>query len=135
MSFLGQITDPMPAPPGDLLWLACDVSTLAGKMLRLENGSPEWKACVGDLLRHRTALAHSIPETDLDLLMLAFTARQALWILRNAEHLGTDKARRQYWGDEAEAALVRMQFVLEHRCGTTMDDLSVPFLGGNMSDA
>lgn len=130
-----QITDPMPPAPGDLLWLACDVSALAGKMLRLEDGSPEWRACVGELLRHRTALAHSIPETDLDMLMLAFTARQALWILRNAACLGTDEEGRKHWGAEADAALVRLQLVLEHRCGTTVDELNISFHGDRAARA
>lgn len=134
MSILENLVDPMPAAPGDLLWLACDVSALAGKMLRTEDGSPEWNACVGELLRHRAALAHSVPETDLDMLMLAFTARQALWILRNADTFGTDEAKRRYWGNEADAALVRMQFVLEHRCGVTMDELGIHFFGGAVSD-
>lgn len=135
MSIFDFVSEPMPAPPGDLLWLACDASALTGEMNRLEKCSPEWKACVGDLIRHRAALAHSIPETDLDMLMLAFTARQALWILRNAEVLGTTEAGRKHWGNEADAALVRLQLVLEHRSGTTMDELSIPFYGENAARA
>lgn len=137
MSIFDYLADTNPVPsaePNDLLWLACDVSSLMGQMNRIEDGSPEWRKCVGEVIRHRAALARSMPATDLDILMLAFTARQALWIVRNAEQLGTDEAKRRYWGDEAEAALVRMQCLLEQRCGTTTDELDLHFLGGAVSD-
>lgn len=136
MSIFDCFRAPVPeAEPGDLLWLACDVSALMGKMGRTENGSPEWQACVGEVLRHRAALAQSMPATDLDLLMLVVNARQALWILRNAERLGTDEAKRRYWSEEADTALIRMQCLLGERSGTTTEELNMHFFGGTVTGA
>lgn len=135
MSIFDCFRDPVPeAEPGNLLWLACDVSSLMGSMLKVEEGSPAHQAYAGEVMRHRAALAQSMPATDLDLLMLVVNTRQVLWILQNAERLGTDEAKRQYWSNEAEGALVRMQCLLEQRCGTTTDELDLHFFGGAVSD-
>ena len=135
MSIFDSLLDDVPpAPPGDLLWLACDVSSLMGQLRHAEIGSPQYSDCIAEVLKHRAALARSMPATDLDLLMLAFTIRQALWLLRNAEQLQMDESRRRYWGAEADAAIIRMQCLLEKRCGTSTDELDLDFFGGSMKE-
>lgn len=132
--FDNVLNDVFPAAPGDLLWLACDVSNLMGQLRRAEAGSPRHDDCIAEVLKHRAALAHSMPATDLDLLMLTFNIRQALWLLRNANHLEMDEFRRRYWGKEADAAIVRMQCLLEKRCGTSTDELDLSFFGGSVKE-
>lgn len=115
-----------PAEPGNLLWLACDVSSLLGQLLKLPRNSPEWHAKANEVLWHRMALAESEPKTTLDLLMLAFTARQAVWMLTTPD-LHPDC--REYWAREAASALIRIQWRLEIRCGVTTDQLDLDFAG------
>ena len=105
-----------------------------GQLRHAKIGSPRHDECIAEVLRHRAALARSMPATDLDLLMLAFNIRQALWLLRNAEQLQMDESRRRYWGAEADAALVRMQCLLEKRCDTSTDELDLNFFGGSMKE-
>lgn len=118
------------AEPGGLLWLTSEVSSLMEKLSDFPKGSPEWQAHSRKILTHRTALAESTPETNLDLLMLAFTARQAVWMLENMKVLSPDKDHTAYWAAEASRALVGMQFRLEQLCGATTDDLDLDLGGG-----
>lgn len=131
MGFFDFLKEEVPsASPGDLLWLACDISNLMERMGEEPQGSAKHDSLAATIFRHRTALARSMPGTDLDLLMLVFTARQAIWFLQTVDLSTLDESRRKYWTGEISDALTRMQCLLEKRCGTTTDELDLNFTGG-----
>lgn len=134
MGISESLVGPLPAEPGDLLWLASEANSLMGQMGRAEKGSSEELALHAEVLEHRAALAHSMPATNLDMLMLVLNTRQALWLVRSGEHLRMSEEARRYWVAEADAGLVRMQCLLEQRCGSTTENLGFDFLNGCAAD-
>lgn len=122
------------APPGGLLKLAREVGAMAADFNNAPAGSPEYLARAGMVYERRSALVRSEPVTDLDLLALAFTARQALYVLQSIDLTDLDDSKLAYWTSEASEALIGIQDLLERRAGMTMEEMGFDFLNGRRVD-
>lgn len=130
--FIASLVGCRPAEPGELINLARETDRCAADFFR-SGGDPlsdEGRNLYRLLFDHRMALVGSKPLTDLDLLMLTFTARQAV---RSLQQLPLDEAfdgQRGYWLTEIDSALISMQRLFEQTVGHSIDELGFTLGGG-----
>lgn len=130
--FIASLVGCRPAEPGELIHLARETDRCAADFFR-SGGDPlsdEGWNLYRLVFDHRMALVGSKPSTDLDLLMLAFTGRQAV---RALQHLPVDEShdgQRGYWLEELDTALRSMQRLFEETTGHSLDDLGFTLGGG-----
>ncbi len=76
------------------------------------------------------ALVSSKPLTDLDLLMLAFTGRQAVRALRLLPVDEDHEGQRGYWLEELDSSLRSMQRLFEETTGHSVEELGFTLESG-----
>lgn len=111
------------AVPGELLNLAREVSALMAALGQAPAGSHSHFASAGKIFERRTMLARSEPATDLDMLALVFTARQAVRLLQTIDLAHLDEEKRAYWTGEITDALRGVQSLLERQANLTMEEM------------
>jgi hypothetical protein len=120
---LGEVP---PAAPGKLIELARVVNKLVASFSSKTSSDSETK----EVFLHRLALARSRPATDLDMLMLILTARQAVHVLQTYDLAVLDEGRRNYWCGELNDALVGIQVLLEDSVDSTLTELGFTIENG-----